>query len=130
MRTNREICKHPITLTFLACLRAFKPGIIEELREEKIEIETILQWISNMKDEQAKIHAEAVLLAGFSEGKKVSEKLREIHQLCASGPIPHDKLDVVRHAQSVLSEIRKLQEMHDHFPKIILSYLSLSTQFR
>ena len=52
-------------LCFLVTLRAFKPGIVHELREGRVQTETVLKWIASVDDEWYRQWAEAVLIVGF-----------------------------------------------------------------
>lgn len=131
LRANSTVCQFPIVLSFLATLRAFKPEIIQELKTEQTEIESVLEWISDVKIEQCRFQAEAALRVEFSEGRKGSKQLQELRQMTAHGRIiPPGQEETTRKAHGILKAMRKLEDWPPNATAAILSHLALSARFR
>ncbi|MCX6894211.1 MAG: P-loop NTPase fold protein [Verrucomicrobia bacterium] len=129
MRTNLMIRQFPVVITFLATLRASKPGIVEELRKGQMEIEDVMEQISSIKHEIILFWAEATMRIEFQNGKNAKMKLGEIQRWNAVGPIPSGKEETVRRAQRVYGCMQALQEWTHDAVSRILSFLEMSARF-
>ena len=57
---QREI--YPAALSFYSALRAYRPGIIQDLRQHRISIDTVNDWFANVNEQWFKIWFEAALI--------------------------------------------------------------------
>jgi hypothetical protein len=130
LRTNPKVRAFPVVISFLATLQAFRPGIIGELRTGRLEIDSVLEWISNIKNEEWRFCAEAALRTEFSNGKNANKQLLELNQRLAVGSIPSGQEDAFRIAQRINYHMSQLRDWQPNVVATILSYLELSSRFR
>lgn len=62
---------YPAVLAFFSALRAFRAGIVRELRERKLDVDTVIGWFSPVSDPWYRAWVEASLIQGFvDDGQK------------------------------------------------------------
>ena len=122
---QREI--YPAVMAFYSTLRAYRPGVFRDLRENKISIETITDTFSRINDAWHKVWYEAALIYGFCENR--DERLKRLEAL----KLKYDKQDEPWN-NGYTSPRNLSQEIgNDGFRREflhVISLLELSDQFR
>jgi hypothetical protein len=62
MNSDRPGEIFPVPLSFYSALRAYRPGIIQDLRQHRISIDTVNDWFANVNEQWFKIWFEAALI--------------------------------------------------------------------
>lgn len=128
LRTNPKLREYPAELSFLTTLKAYDRDIISGLKENRVQIETVMTMLAKADVKCAK-HAEAALLTAFPEGSEATKRLTEYKRLLTPGLVYEDA-GRQRHAKEITGIIRNLQNRVPNVPEHVLSLLSLSEAFR
>jgi hypothetical protein len=118
---QREI--FPAVLSFFSALRAYRPGVIQELRQKRVSIETVVGWLKAIRDPWYAVWAEAALIHAFCDNEELPpsfEKLRNKHPASARSEPRYRANGLAEH----LSRNGFAQEM-----LFILSQLEMSEGF-
>jgi hypothetical protein len=65
---QREV--YPVALSFFSALRAYRPGIFQELRNHQLSIDTVNGWFVNVHDSWYNVWFEAALIHGFCDNRE------------------------------------------------------------
>jgi hypothetical protein len=75
----------PAVICFLVTLRAFRPGIFSELREKRMEIDTVLNWLMKVDDDWYRHWAEATLIMAFLDNASRKKRFKSLDEQIKSG---------------------------------------------
>ena len=128
MRANPHLRDFPCVLTFLATLRAYRPDVIDQLRTNRIPVETVMSWISSVQNPQFRIHAEASLLVEFSDGQN-GKRVIEYGHLVTSSPIPGGMEKAANYARAVMAAMDSFRQWNPNVTSGVISLLTLSIRF-
>lgn len=117
----------PAALAFYSALRAYRPGIFQELRQNKISIEAVVEWFSKLYDSVHKIWFESALIYGFCENRE--ERIARCAKMVEQYNKPEDQRPYDRVHPGVLAKDLSNDGYRREFLDM-LHLLEMSDQFR
>src|SRR6266849_5316439 len=85
LRTAPNFHNLPAVVCFLVTLRASRPAIFRELREKRVDVDTVLNWLTNLEDLWYRQWAEATLIMAFLDDESKTKRLQVLNQQKESG---------------------------------------------
>ena len=111
----------PAVLVFLVTVRAFKPNLFKDLRERKVDIDSVLKWIEKIDKQLYKNWAEAALMLGFLDPMEVENRLKQTRR---PGP----------GSQNIIADLENLvgrlcRHFDNNAVQVLMGKLEMTSQF-
>lgn len=130
LRNNPMIRNFPYTLAFLSTIKAFRPTFGEEIRERRLKIETVLEWVEKTENSRCVNHAEASLLVKFQDDPDAVNRLKDLRRLAEPRAVITGDGSNEKRAREILVAMQNLNEWTPNATESILLLLNLSAGFR